>query len=76
MIIDEKIFLHIGTFKTGSTALQFHMHQNRKNLLRQGFYYGDYFDNYYLHSNLCYGLLKEALISYGIFEKYKDHPRF
>ena len=72
----KKIFLHIGTFKTGSTALQFHMHQNRKNLLRQGFYYGDYFDNYYLHSNLCYGLLKEALISYGIFEKYKDHPRF
>ncbi len=72
----KRIFLHIGTFKTGSTALQFHLHQNRRKLFEQGFYYGDYFDNYYLHSNLCYGLLKEALISYGIFEKYKNHPRF
>ena len=25
-----KIFLHIGTFKTGSTALQFDMHLNRR----------------------------------------------
>ncbi len=72
----KKIFLHIGTFKTGSTALQFHMHKNRSRLLKNGFYYGDYFDNYYVHSNLCYGLLKEALIAYGIYEKYKNHPRF
>lgn len=72
----KKIFLHIGTFKTGSTALQFHMHQNKRLLLQKDFYYGDYFDNYYLHSNLCYGLLKEALVDYGIFKKYENHPRF
>lgn len=71
-----KIFLHIGTFKTGSTALQFDMHLNRRCLLENGFYYGDYFDNYYLHSNLCYGLLKEALVEEGMYEKYKSHPRF
>lgn len=72
----KRVILHIGTFKTGSTALQFHMHQNRKLLIKNGFYYGDYFDNYYLHSNLCYGLLREALTAHGVFEKYKSHPRF
>lgn len=72
----KRIFLHIGTFKTGSTALQFHMHQNKELLRQNDFYYGDYFDNYYLHSNLCYGLLKEALVAHGIFDEYKNHPRF
>lgn len=72
----QKIFLHIGTFKTGSTALQFHMHQNEARLLENGFYYGNYFNNYYVHSNLCYGLLREALINYGLFSKYENHPRF
>lgn len=72
----KKIVLHIGTFKTGSTALQFHMHKNREMLYKNGYYYGDYFDNYYLHSNLCYGLLEEALKEYDIFEQYKNHPRF
>lgn len=68
--------MHIGTFKTGSTALQFYLHKNRERLLRNGIYYGDYFENSNNHSNLCYGLLKEALIYYGIFDKYKEHPRF
>lgn len=72
----KKVFLHIGTFKTGSTALQFHMHKNREALLEEGFYYGDYFDNYYLHSNLCYGLLREALGFHNLLEQYKGHPRF
>lgn len=72
----QKIYIHIGTFKTGSTTLQFHMHKNRERLLENGYYYGDYFDHYYLHSNLCYGLLKEALAAYGCFEQYSSHPRF
>ena len=72
----KKIYLHIGTFKTGSTAIQFHMHQNKDLLLENGFYYGDYFDHYYLHSNLCYGLLEEALKVHGMYERYKNHPRF
>lgn len=72
----KKIFIHIGTFKTGSTSLQYHMHKNRKQLLENDFYYGDYYDKYYLHSNLCYGILEEALKSNGLYEKYKNHPRF
>ncbi len=72
----KKIYLHIGTFKTGSTAIQFHMHQNKDLLLENGFYYGDYFEHYYLHSNLCYGLLEEALKAHGMYERYKNHPRF
>lgn len=72
----KKIYLHIGTFKTGSTAIQFHMHQNKDLLLENGFYYGDYFEHYYLHWNLCYGLLEEALKAHGMYERYKNHPRF
>lgn len=72
----KKVFIHIGTFKTGSTSLQYHMHKNRKLLLENDFYYGDYYDKYYLHSNLCYGILEEALKLNGLYQKYKDHPRF
>ncbi len=74
--VGKRIFLHIGTFKTGSTALQFHMHKNRQVLLNNGYYYGDYFENFYLHSNLCYGLLREALQDVGIWDLYRTHPRF
>ncbi len=36
-----KIFLHIGTHKTGSTALQSFLHNNRQQLLSKGVYYAE-----------------------------------
>lgn len=71
-----KIIVHIGTFKTGSTALQHHFSKNKQYLWERGYYYGDYFDTIKAHSNLAYGLLKEALVKYGIYNKYSLHPRF
>jgi len=35
----RKIYIHAGLHKTGSTALQTALFNNRENLLRQGFYY-------------------------------------
>lgn len=72
----KKIIVHIGTFKTGSTSLQHHLALNREVLLENNFYYGDYFENIKAHSNLGYGLLREALQENDVFEKYRDHPRF
>lgn len=35
----KKLFLHIGTHKTGTTSLQFFLDKNREDLLTQGFCY-------------------------------------
>jgi hypothetical protein len=35
----QKLFIHIGMPKTGTTGLQFFMHRNRQALLKQGVYY-------------------------------------
>lgn len=71
-----KIIIHIGTFKTGSTALQHHFAKNKDYLWERNYYYGDYFDAIKAHSNLAYGLLKEALVEYGLYDKFSSHPRF
>ncbi len=71
-----KVLLHIGTFKTGSTMLQFALGRDREYLFEKGYLYDCFFEKMFLHSNLAYGLLKEALIHYGLFEYYRDHPRF
>lgn len=71
-----KIYLHIGTYKTGSTALQSTMSLNRKELLEEGFYWGEYSLLSNSHSNIAYGLLRDALIKAGLFPDYKQHPRF
>lgn len=72
----SKVILHIGTFKTGSTALQHHLSYNKEILWENNYYYGDYFEPIKAHSNLGYGLLKEALESNNLFSMYADHPRF
>ena len=71
-----RIVLHIGTFKTGSTALQHHLAKNAMFLFERGYYYGDYFDITKAHSNIAYGLLKDALIKYGLYDEFRSHPRF
>lgn len=71
----DKIYLHIGTFKTGSTSLQRAMAANKDTLEQYNIYYGNYFEPIEAHSNLTYGLLYEALQIKNIHE-YDQHPRF
>lgn len=40
-----KLYLHAGTYKTGTTALQRFAHANRKALLARGVFYADYGDD-------------------------------
>lgn len=40
-----KLFLHAGTYKTGTTALQQFAHANRGELLQRGLFYADYGDD-------------------------------
>ncbi len=71
-----KVYLHIGTYKTGSTALQSCMTLNRSELLEKGVYWGEYSLLSNSHSNIAYGLLRDALIKEELFFDYKQHPRF
>lgn len=51
----KTIYLHIGTNKTGSSAVQFFMNENREQLLKNGFYIPkDVHDN--AHYQLTYSL--------------------
>lgn len=71
-----KVYLHIGTFKTGSTALQSSLILNREQLLEKGIYWGEYSTLSNSHSNIAYGLLRNALKKENMFIEYEHHPRF
>ena len=44
-IVNKKIYLHIGTAKTGTTSLQKYLYENRNNLKLDGFIYPEPYSN-------------------------------
>lgn len=57
------LILHIGHFKTGTTALQVFCARNRALLVHQGLHYSERHVNFDKHSCLALVLLKEAGVS-------------
>jgi len=61
-----KIILHIGNYKTGTSALQNFLYKNRQKLLDYGIYYGNTWNIVNNHAGLAFAILKEALERYGL----------
>lgn len=63
-----KLILHIGTHKTGTTAIQRFLSQNRSQLLDIGYYYPKYSDvfpgkaDHYAHIDIAKGLMGQSKI--------------
>jgi hypothetical protein len=71
----KNLIIHIGTHKTGTTAIQEFLYKNN-NILSQNsmcFFEPVKVDDFALHHNLCLGLLDEMLHSCGIDYKIKWH---
>lgn len=49
----KKLFIHIGTGKTGTTALQMFLCQNKNQLLKYGYKYADSYLENFNHHGLC-----------------------
>lgn len=66
-----KLILHIGSHKTGSTALQNSLYANIDILEKNhGIFYGSFHNVWRMHHNLAFGLFREALE-----EKLIDYPQ-
>ena len=57
----KELILHIGSHKTGSTALQNSLHANKSFLKSKEIYYGQHHEKWVMHHNLAFGLFREAL---------------
>ena len=53
-----KIILHIGNYKTGTSALQNFLYKNRQKLMEYGIYYGNTWKVVNNHAGLAFGILK------------------
>lgn len=67
-----RIILHIGNYKTGTSALQNFLFNNRKQLEKCGIYYGNTWKIVNNHAGLAFGILKEALEKYGLLNFCSD----
>jgi hypothetical protein len=68
----QKIYLHIGHYKTGTTALQSMMVANAKSLSYNGLHYLSVMRNHSKHSSLAFSILQAAGVTelmYGYAEK-------
>lgn len=72
MNITMKIILHIGNYKTGTSALQNFLYKNRQKLMEYGIYYGNTWKVTNNHAGLALGILKEALEEYGLLNCCSD----
>lgn len=61
-----KILLHIGNYKTGTSAMQNFLYNNRQSLLKHGIYYGNTWKIVNNHAGFAFGLLGEALRSLNL----------
>ncbi len=67
-----KIILHIGNYKTGTSALQNFLFNNRQQLLKYHIYYGNTWKIVNNHTGLAFAILKEALEKYGLLHFCSD----
>ncbi len=61
-----KILLHIGNYKTGTSATQNFLYNNRQTLLEYGIYYGNTWKIVNNHAGFAFGLLGEALKKFNL----------
>ena len=73
----KKVFLHIGTHKTGSTSIQRELYENRKNLQSKGFYYPQSCANEDgNHSPLAWAICRDERVNYNkVLEAFKDEVK-
>lgn len=67
-----RIILHIGNYKTGTSALQNFLFDNKKLLLKYGIYYGNTWKIVNNHAGLAFSILKEALEKYKLLNLCSD----
>lgn len=59
----KTIYLHIGHYKTGTTALQVFLSNNQKRLVRRGVDYAEELRNHAKHSSLAFSIYRKAGVS-------------
>lgn len=72
-----QFMIHMGNYKTGSTALQSYLYQNAERLAEHHIYYGNT-DPAPLcsHASFTYSLLRLTLQNMGLFDTYQSHPMY
>lgn len=70
-----RFVIHMGNYKTGSTALQNYLYQNAEQLANYRIFYGQT-DPAPLcsHASFTYSLLRMTLQHMGLFHAYEPHP--
>lgn len=67
----KTIYLHIGHYKTGTTALQVFLTKNRRKLLKRGVDYPEAFNNHAKHSKLAFSIYRATGIK-TLMHGYRD----
>lgn len=67
-----RIILHIGNYKTGTSALQNFLFINKQRLEQCGIYYGNTWNVVNNHAGLALSILKEALEKHNILDLCSD----
>lgn len=72
-----KAILHMGNYKTASSAIQGFLYRNRDKLCDYGIYYGCCDEPpICAHGRFTYSILGKALKEKGLYGKYGKHPLF
>lgn len=71
MLMNKKLYIHIGHYKTGTTALQILLDYNEAHLLAHGFEYSPRVRHHSKHSQLAFAVFQEAGIT-SLMHGYDD----
>lgn len=72
-----KAILHLGNYKTASSAIQGWLYRNRDKLCDYGIYYGCCDEPpICAHGRFTYSILGQVLREKGLYEEYGKHPLF
>ena len=73
MTTTHELILHIGHYKTGTTALQVFLERNRSLLAEQGLVYADAPVKFSKHSALAFSLLRDAGVTHLMHDFRNKH---
>ncbi|MCD7825196.1 MAG: hypothetical protein LUH14_04450 [Clostridiaceae bacterium] len=72
-----RFLIHMGNYKTGSTALQNYLYQNSGLLAQNHIYYGQTDpEPLCSHASFTYSLLRMTLQKMGLFDACQSHPMY
>ena len=69
--MNKKLYIHIGHYKTGTTALQILLDYNEAHLVAHGFEYSPRVRHHSKHSQLAFAVFQEAGIT-SLMHGYDD----